>query len=122
MRAVRSKNTKPEILVRSLAHQLGYRFRLHRKDLPGRPDMVFPKRKAVIFVHGCFWHGHDCEKGMRRPSVNQAFWNAKLDANKVRDIAAVAALQEQGWSVLIIWECETKDSHGLAARLREFLG
>lgn len=122
MRAVRSKDTKPEHVVRRLAHGLGYRFRLHRKDLPGRPDLVFPGRRAVILVHGCFWHGHDCSKGQKRPATNQAFWDAKLDGNKERDEKNEAALKEAGWRVLVVWECELRDRDALAARLRTFLG
>lgn len=122
MRAVRSKDTKPEHVVRRLAHGLGYRFRLHRKDLPGRPDLVFPGRRAVILVHGCFWHGHDCSKGQKRPATNQAFWDAKLDGNKERDEKNEAALKEAGWRVLVVWECELRDRDALATRLRTFLG
>ncbi|MGW5840111.1 very short patch repair endonuclease [Methylorubrum extorquens] len=121
MRAVRSKNTKPEYVVRRLAHALGYRFRLHQKDLPGRPDVVFPGRKAVILVHGCFWHGHDCAKGQKRPATNQAFWDAKLDGNRARDMRDEAALRAAGWRVLVVWECETKDKSVLEGRLRAFL-
>lgn len=122
MRAVRSKDTKPEYAVRRLAHALGYRFRLHRKDLPGRPDLVFPRRRAVVLVHGCFWHGHDCAKGENRPATNQAFWNAKLDGNKARDVRDEAALEEAGWRILVVWECEVRDHDLLARRLRAFLG
>lgn len=122
MRAVRSKDTKPEFVVRRLAHALGYRFRLHRKDLPGRPDLAFPGRKAVILVNGCFWHGHDCPKGQTRPATNRAFWDAKLDGNRERDRRNEVALQEAGWRVLVVWECELRDGDALAARLRTFLG
>ena len=106
MSSVRNKDTKPEIFIRSLLHKNGFRFRLHRKDLPGSPDIVLPKLKTVIFVHGCFWHGHDCAKG-RRPASNQEFWNEKLDKNLLRDSSNYDALNLLGWKVKIIWECET---------------
>lgn len=122
MRAVRSKDTKPEFVVRRLAHALGYRFRLHRRDLPGRPDLVFPGRKAVVLVHGCFWHVHDCAKGQKRPATNRAFWDTKLDGNKTRDMRDEAALQKAGWRILVVWECELRDRDALADRLRSFLG
>src|SRR5579864_2977074 len=92
MQAVKSKDTAPELLVRSLAHRMGYRFRLHRKDLPGKPDLVFPGRRKAIFVHGCFWHCHDCEGEPRMPGQNRAYWKKKLTRNKQRDEAASAAL------------------------------
>lgn len=122
MRAVRSKDTAPELLVRKLAHRAGYRFRLHRRDLPGHPDLVFPSRRAVVFVHGCFWHGHDCARGARAPKTNADYWTAKIGRNVARDEAAVAALQSSGWRVLVLWECQLKDSSALAGRLQEFLG
>ena len=105
MSSVRSKNTKPEMRVRSILHSNGLRFRLHRNDLPGSPDIVLPKFKTVIFVNGCFWHGHDCPKG-RRPATNLNFWNEKLDQNLRRDKENHAALQDMGWRVIVIWECE----------------
>ena len=110
------------MVVRRLAHALGYRFRLHRKDLPGRPDLVFPGRRAVVFVHGCFWHGHDCAKGKKRPAINTEFWNAKLDSNRVRDERNVALLKSEGWKVLIVWECELRNLQDLSDQLRAFLG
>jgi len=123
MRRIKSKDTKPELIVRQLAHRLGYRYRLHRKDLPGKPDLVFgPKRKA-IFVHGCFWHGHDdpaCLDG-RAPRSNQTYWMPKLARNKERDGKSIAALEAAGWQVLVIWECETCDAGLLRARLEDFL-
>jgi len=122
MRAVRSKDTAPEMLVRRLAHRLGYRFRLHRRDLPGHPDLVFPARRAVIFVHGCWWHGHDCARGTRTPKTNADYWTAKIGRNVARDTAAVAALKSTGWRVMVLWECQLKDSSALAGRLQEFLG
>jgi DNA mismatch endonuclease (patch repair protein) len=107
--------------VRSAAHALGYRFRLHRKDLPGSPDLVFPRLKKAIFVHGCFWHGHDCARGARLPKANAEYWLAKISRNKARDLSAQARLAELNWSVLVVWECETRQADGLAARLNAFL-
>lgn len=122
MRAIRSKDTNPERMLRSLAHRLGYRFRLHRKDLPGRPDLVFPGRRKVIFVHGCFWHQHSgCREG-RIPGSRVSYWEPKLKRNQMRDAANQARLEEQGWKVLVVWECELKDAGSLAKALRRFLG
>lgn len=124
MSKIRSRGTAPEFRVRKLAHRMGYRFRLHRKDLPGKPDLVFPGRTAVIFVHGCFWHQHpepDCLDG-RRPKSRREYWDPKLDRNIERDAKSVRALQELGWRVLVLWECETKDAASLKERLRVFLG
>ena len=122
MRAVKGKDTKPEMTVRRLAHALGYRFRLHRKDLPGKPDLVFPGRNKVIFVHGCFWHGHNCARGSRQPKQNADYWRAKIGRNVERDAASLQALKAQGWQALVIWECEMKDRATLADRLKAFLG
>lgn len=122
MARVRSKDTQPELVVRRIIHGAGYRYRLHRRDLPGSPDLVFPSRHKVIFVHGCFWHGHDCPRGDRMPKSNQAYWSRKLKRNKVRDLERQAALTIGGWKVLVIWECETRNLPALAARLRVFLG
>ena len=121
MRAIRSKDMQPELKVRSLAHRLGYRFRLHGKDLPGKPDLVFPSRRKVIFVHGCFWHSHDC-KAAHVPKSNQAYWLPKLERNKTRDEKNIEALRAAGWNALVIWECETCDERGVTKRLRKFLG
>lgn len=104
MSRVAGKNTKPEIYVRSALHREGYRFRIHRKDLPGKPDLVLPKYGIAVFVHGCFWHSHDCKRG-KRPSSNKEFWKEKLDRNLVRDQANVRALEELDWTVWIIWQC-----------------
>lgn len=123
MAAIRSKGTKPELAVRRLLHALGYRFRLHRKDLPGRPDIVFGPRKAAIEVRGCFWHQHpapDC-RDARPPSSNRGYWDAKLAGNVERDAANLAAMESQGWRVLVLWECEV-GSADLQFRLTEFLG
>lgn len=106
MARVRGKNSKPELTVRKALHAAGFRFRLHRRDLPGTPDLALPSLGTVVFVHGCFWHGHDCRKGRTRPASNVAFWNAKLDRNRDRDAEAVVALERRGWQVEIVWECE----------------
>jgi DNA mismatch endonuclease (patch repair protein) len=121
MRAVKAENTSPELLVRSLVHSLGFRFRLHRRDLPGTPDLVFPRLRKVIFVHGCFWHGHDCARGARVPKTNRAYWMAKVARNAERDGRARAALAKCGWRTLVLWECGLKDRSKLAAKLRRFL-
>ncbi len=106
MSRIRSKHTKPELLLRSMLHEAGYRFRLHRKDLPGKPDIVFPGRKKVIFVHGCFWHQHsECREG-RLPATRLDYWVPKLQGNVQRHANAVAALTQQGWSSLILWDCQ----------------
>ena len=117
MSRVRAKDTTPERRVRSLAHRLGYRFRLHRRSLPGCPDLVFPSRKIALFVHGCFWHGHACARGDRLPSTNVEYWKNKIARNKVRHDRHADDLRELGWRVLVIWECETKDTEALRSRL-----
>lgn len=104
MSGIRGKNTKPELLVRSLLHQRGFRFRLHHKDMPGKPDIVLPRYKAVVFVHGCFWHGHSC-RFFRWPSSRPEFWKTKISRNQFTDAAALNALLEMGWRVAIVWEC-----------------
>lgn len=120
MARVRATGTKPECLVRQVAHGLGYRFRLHRSDLPGKPDLVFPKHRRVIFVHGCFWHGHrQCSKA-KRPTTNRSFWKQKLSRNVERDQQNIAALRHAGWDVLVIWECETKDRDRIAESINRF--
>ena len=121
MAKVLSKDTKPEIIVRSLLHAMGYRFRLHRKDLPGSPDIVLPGKKAVIFVHGCFWHGHDCKRGDRPPVNNAEYWNNKRSRNVARDAQHIIELESLGWRVLVIWECEIKRTQDLKGRLISFL-
>lgn len=121
MAKIRAKDTKPELLVRRMVHRFGARYRLHRRDLPGTPDLVFNSRRKVIFVHGCFWHLHSCRDG-RIPASRRDYWEPKLTRNKERDDAACAALQAMGWQVLVIWECETKDVAALEQRLRDFLG
>lgn len=109
MRAVRSADTGPELALRKALHAKGFRYRLNVKDLPGKPDLVFPKHRAVLFVHGCFWHGHDCPRGRRRPKTNAAYWQAKIARNVERDRETIAALQRHGWYVKISWECDLKD-------------
>jgi DNA mismatch endonuclease (patch repair protein) len=121
MQAVKSKDTAPELLVRSLAHRMGYRFRLHSKDLPGKPDLVFPGRRKAVFVHGCFWHGHDCARGARVPKTNRDYWTKKIARNRERDRAACAALAHSGWAYLVIWECDLGNETRLKAQLRRFL-
>lgn len=121
MRAVKSGDTKPEMLVRRLVHALGYRYRLHRADLPGKPDLAFSSRRKVIFVHGCFWHGHDCPRGARMPKSNTDYWRRKITRNQERDQLNLAALSRQGWDVLIVWECQTKDLETLERCLSDFL-
>lgn len=123
MSQVHQKDTKPEMVVRRLAHALGYRFRLHRKNLPGTPDLVFPRRRKAILVHGCFWHGHDCARGQRLPKANTNYWVAKIGRNIVRDAAVVEALKAADWQVLTVWECETgvAGRAQLTARIADFL-
>jgi len=122
MSQVKGRDTKPEKVVRSLLHRLGYRFRLHRKDLPGKPDIVLPKHRKVIFVHGCFWHGHTGCKRSARPTDNAEFWNIKIDGNIKRDIDNLAKMQSAGWDALVIWQCETKKEADLIEKLQSFLG
>ena len=121
MRAVRSKNTKPELFVRRLVHAMGFRFRLHRMDLPGSPDLVFPGRRKVIFVHGCFWHGHDCARGARRPKTNAEYWIAKITRNRRRDNETYRLLADAGWTLCVIWECELRDAQHLRRKIEMFL-
>lgn len=120
MARVRRENTEPETVVRSYVHRLGYRFRLHDKKLPGTPDIVFRGRRKVIFVHGCFWHGHTCRRG-RRPASNQAYWQPKLDRNMKRDQEAVGRLAAAGWDSLVIWECELRDRDALEKKIIAYL-
>lgn len=120
MQSVRTKDTGPELTVRRALFAAGYRFRLHRKDLPGSPDIVLPGRKKAIFVHGCFWHGHGCTKG-RGPKSHIEYWGPKLEANKERDWRNRSALIKLGWHVLTIWQCELSDTELLTQQLRTFL-
>lgn len=123
MAAIKGKDTKPELIVRSLVHSLGYRYRLHRRDLPGKPDLVFGPRRKVMFVHGCFWHG--CERSgcsdARRPKSNTGYWNPKIEGNKARDQRHQLVLETMGWQVLVIWDCETKNLPDLERRVIAFL-
>jgi len=122
MRCIHSKNTKPELAVRHLVWGLGFRgYRLHRTDIPGKPDLAWLGRKMVIFVHGCFWHGHDCTEGVRKPKSNQAYWVPKIERNRQRDVRDVASLEADGWLVLVVWECELKDKALLLGKLVRFL-
>lgn len=120
MAKVLSKNTKPEMLVRRLVHRLGYRYRLHRRDLPGKPDLVFGPKKKVIFVHGCFWHGHDCPLG-RIPKSRVDFWETKIHTNRNRDEVHLEKLCDAGWESLVLWECQLKNVHELENRIKNFL-
>lgn len=119
MAAIRSANTKPEVRVRAALHALGYRFRLHRKDLPGRPDIVLPKYRTAIFVHGCFWHCHRCRYGSVVPATRADFWAAKRGGNVARDRRNAAALRKLGWRVLTLWECEVRTAADAMARVRK---
>lgn len=122
MKKIRSKDTKPELLVRSIAHSMGYRYRLHAKDLPGKPDLVFRRRRKVIFVHGCFWHQHvNCREG-RVPSSRTTYWAEKLSRNQERDRIQVENLKRSGWNVLTVWECGLTDLDSLKQTLLDFLG
>jgi DNA mismatch endonuclease (patch repair protein) len=124
MRRIRSKDMKPEMAVRKLVHSMGYRYRLHQRGLPGKPDLVFKSRKKVIFVHGCFWHQHDdpaCKK-VSRPKSNKNYWEAKLSRNTERDSENARKLRDDGWDVLVVWECQVSDEHVLRERIRRFLG
>jgi DNA mismatch endonuclease (patch repair protein) len=119
MQSVAQKHTGPELAVRRLAHGLGFRFALH-KDLPGRPDIVFPGRKKVVFVHGCFWHGHSCSKG-KLPKTRPEYWEPKIARNKARDAAVLRELKASGWKVLVVWQCDIRDPAKLSRRLHKFL-
>jgi DNA mismatch endonuclease (patch repair protein) len=120
MRAVRRRDTAPELIVRKMLHANGWRFRLHRKDLPGSPDIVFPVRRKAVFVHGCFWHGHDCRLG-RAPKTRKEFWAAKRRDNRARDLRAENALRELGWESFVIWQCELKEPSFALKKLEQFL-
>jgi DNA mismatch endonuclease, patch repair protein len=121
MSRVRGKDTVPELIVRRMVHAEGYRYRLHRKGLPGKPDLVFPGRRKAVFVHGCFWHGHGCKIG-RLPKSRSEYWEPKIARNRERDAQNRAELESLGWQVLTVWQCETKDADTLKRRTGEFLG
>lgn len=120
MSRVRSKDTRPEMAVRRILHQAGYRYRLHSESLPGCPDVVFPSRKKAVFIHGCFWHGHVCPSAAL-PKSNRGYWEAKQTKNATRDKRAVLSLRKSGWRVLVVWECQIKDPEKLHGRLLRFL-
>jgi DNA mismatch endonuclease (patch repair protein) len=122
MSRVSSKNTKPEIAVRRLLHSLGYRFRIHYKSLRGTPDIVFTKRKKIVFIHGCFWHGHDGCRYAKLPASRTAFWAEKMARNRERDQQVYEALERQGWKLMIVWQCELKRKDELIEKLVKFLG
>lgn len=125
MARIRSRDTKPEIAMRRMLHRLGYRFTVNSRNnrqLPGRPDLVLPKFHTVIFVHGCFWHGHDCKRGARAPRRNADYWSAKIARNMARDAEVAAALGALGWRSHVVWECALRDPAAVAAGLRAFLG
>jgi DNA mismatch endonuclease (patch repair protein) len=121
MRAVRQKDTRPELLLRRAVHAAGGRFRLNLRTLPGSPDLVFPRRRLVVFVHGCFWHGHDCRAG-RPPATRRDYWLPKLEQNRVRDVRKIDELRALGWRVEVVWECELETPEGPAEACRRLLG
>jgi len=121
MSRVRGRATKPEILVRSFVHRMGFRFRIHRRDLPGNPDIVLPRHGKVIFVHGCFWHGHKRCQRSKRPTTNKGFWNKKLDENIERDKRFQRKLRLMGWKVLVLWQCEVRKPEKMLRKLERFL-
>lgn len=120
MRQVRSTNTKPELLIRSALHQEGYRFRLHLKTLPGKPDIVLPRYKTAIFVNGCFWHGHTCVDG-EKPQTNQEYWQQKIQRNKARDAQHLRNLRRKGWKCIVVWACELRNADRVIARITKQL-
>jgi DNA mismatch endonuclease Vsr len=122
MRAIRGRDTKPELIVRQVAHKLGYRFRLHGRGLPGRPDLVFSRRRKAVFVHGCFWHAHPGCRFAYKPKTRAKWWAAKIEGNRTRDNRILADLKRSGWSVRVFWECECSDRARIAESLRRFLG
>ena len=120
MARIKGRDTAPERVVRSLLHGMGYRFRLHVRELPGRPDIVLPRHRKVILVHGCFWHGHNCRRGAR-PRSNSNFWNRKIDGNIERDKRDRKGLHSLSWKVLVVWECQIRDEEALRGRLLKFM-
>ena len=121
MRAVKHCDTKPEWIVRRSLYSMGYRYRLHRSDLPGKPDIVFASRRKVIFVHGCFWHGHSCKRGNRQPKANADYWKEKIERNVYRYACQLKELSTEGWTALTVWECQLADTVWLEDRLNAFL-
>lgn len=123
MRCVRAEDTSPELAVRHFIHSLGFRYRLHVRSLPGTPDLVFPSRRKIIFIHGCFWHGHACRAGRKSPRSNVLYWTRKLKRNRDRDCRVQAQLKRLGWKVLKIWECQIRgDLNGVIEKTTQFLG
>lgn len=121
MARVKSRDTAPELAVRRLLTKLGYRYRLHRADVPGRPDIAFIGRRKAVFVHGCFWHGHDCARGAREPKANADYWRAKIARNRARDADARDRLTAIGWRATVVWECELRDAFALQTRLARWI-
>lgn len=124
MASIRSRDTRPEMIVRKMVHAMGYRYRLHRRDLPGKPDLVFSRIKKVIFVHGCFWHKHKCRYGRVQPKTNADFWISKRESTRLRDFKNMRKLREMGWGSMTIWECWTKDNskhHKIEQKIASFL-
>ena len=121
MSHVKSRDTKPEILVRRLLHKMGYRFRIYVRTLPGNPDIVLPRHKKIFFVHGCFWHGHKGCKRAQRPASNAAFWNRKIEANIERDTRVRRKLKSLGWRIFVVWQCQTHKQEAIEARIRRFM-
>ena len=121
MRAVKSRDTGPEIAARRVIWPISRGYRLHRKDIPGNPDIAFIGRKRAVFVHGCFWHGHSCKRGARLPKTNRLYWAKKINRNRARDLKARRTLRRGGWRVLVLWECQLKDVRKIAKKVQEFL-
>ncbi len=121
MRRIRKKNSKPELIVRRMVHGMAFRYRLHGSRLPGTPDIVLPRHRKVILVHGCFWHRHDCPDGTKLPRSKPEYWGPKLERNRRRDAANIKKLREMGWDVLVVWECEIADEEELVRQLTQFL-
>lgn len=121
MSRIRGKDTKPEMIVRSMVHRMGFRFRLHGKDLPGKPDLILPRHEKIILVHGCYWHMHRCRYGQVVPKTNTEFWQAKRQGNVDRDRRNLRKLRRAGWNVLVIWECWTRDEQKTQEKLERFL-
>ncbi len=121
MSRVKGRDTKPEIVVRSIIHRMGFRFRLHQRDLPGTPDIVLPRHKKVVLIHGCFWHSHKGCSRSKRPTTNVEFWNSKIEGNIERDKRSCRSLRRMGWKVLVVWQCETRNPEKLLGKLERFL-
>lgn len=122
MARIRAKDTGPELRVRRVAHAMGLRFRLHRSGLPGNPDLVFPRRRLAMFVHGCFWHGHGCQRGGKGPKSNIQYWGPKIERTRARDASAMQALERLGWRVAVLWECELRDEAFVRGAIRNAIG